>query len=81
LTLADFLGENGVALAAAQIVIGFTLEQNSGVLGIGFDYNTGAIHRLRNYFQFYVGHCNPPSSFFKQFHNLVPFIQPQVCSI
>jgi RNase H-fold protein (predicted Holliday junction resolvase) len=37
LFLADFLGEKGVAPAAAQIMVGFPFEQNGGVLGIGFD--------------------------------------------
>jgi hypothetical protein len=50
LILADFLGENGVALTAAQIVAVFPFEQNGGVPGIGFDYDTGAIRGLRDYF-------------------------------
>jgi hypothetical protein len=37
LFLSDFLREKGVALAAAQIMVGFPFEQNGGVLGIGFD--------------------------------------------
>lgn len=63
LTLADFLRENGVALAAAQIVVGFPLEQNGRDPGIGFDQNTGVIRRFRDYFQLHVRHCNPPYKF------------------
>jgi hypothetical protein len=68
LSLADFLRENGVALTAAQIVVGFPFKQDGGVLGIGFNQNTGVIRRLRDYFQFHIGRCDPPSCFFEQFH-------------
>jgi hypothetical protein len=67
LSLADFLRENGVALAAEKIVVGFPFEQDGGVLGIGFDQNAGVIRRLGDYFQFHIRHCDPPSMFFEQF--------------
>jgi hypothetical protein len=67
LSLADFLRENCVALAAAKIVVGFPFEKESGVLGIGPDYNTSVIRRFGDYFQFHIRHCDPPSMFFEQF--------------
>ena len=67
LSLADFLRENGAALTAAQIVVGFPFEKEGGVLGIGSDYNTSVIRRLGDYFQFHIGHCDPPSLSFEQF--------------
>jgi hypothetical protein len=57
---ADFLRENGCALTAEQIMVGFPFEKNGGVSGIGFDQNAGVIRRFGDYFQFHIRHCDPP---------------------
>jgi hypothetical protein len=75
LSLANFLRENGAALTAAQIVVGFPSEKDGRVLGIGFDQNAGVIRRFGYYFQFYIRHCDPPHFYPRNSTNPKPGFQ------